>query len=242
MGFDNYAARQLSFMLCPFKNWGFIRSCWIWSYRANEKAKQKNMVDYLLHVYRKGSRPFQTLSVLSDHKALDIMKNLYVEGSVFWERFKQPVEYLQFRRQVETKVRMDFVGKGGKPKEKYPIYLILGRPKWMDVSADQKTIETTEIIEIPLSTINPDEVSFTYPDSMVSAIMIAEKNPEYYEPDYHGKVFTLNEITEIVKERGLPGEGWQTRMPKQYAHYIEAQVWNHEVLENYLNKKGIQSQ
>lgn len=87
---------------------------------------------------------------------------------------------------------------------------------------------------MPLSILDPNEVSFTYPDSMVSALMAVQKNPVYYEPDYHGKVFTLDEISRIIAKKGLPGEGWQTQMPVHFAHYIEAQVWNRAVLVDYL--------
>lgn len=194
------------------------------------------MEDYLLHIYRKGSKPFQTISDLPEAKALQIMEQLYVEGAVFWERFKEPRSYLSFRKQLELTMQTAFKNKGGKPIDEHPIYLIVGRPKWMDTVSDEKTLQTTEIIRIPLSMISPERVSFTYPDSMVSALMAAEQNPEYYEPEYHGKVFTFDEMMGIIKEKGLPGEGWETRMPKHYAHYIEAQVWDREMLENYLRK------
>jgi hypothetical protein len=171
---------------------------------------------------------------LPEEQALAIMKALYVEGSVFWERFKDPAGYLSFRKQVESRMREAFIRKGGEPKEYYPIYLMLGRPVWAETAADAATLRTTEEIAIPLSILRAEEVSFTYPDSMVSAIMALEKNPEYYEPEYHGNVFTLKEIIEIVREKGLPGERWQTRMPKHYAHYIEAQVWNQKFLRDYF--------
>jgi hypothetical protein len=194
------------------------------------------MDDYLLHVYRKGSEPFQTLSDLPEEKALRMMEDLYMEGAVFWERFKEPRKYLNFRKQVELTVRTAFKNKGGKPVNEYPIYMVLGRPKWMDAVSDKQTLQTTATIQIPLSLIRPDSVSFTYPDSMVSALMAAEQNPEYYEPEYHGKVFTLDEIMGIIKKEGLPGDGWETRMPKHFAHYIEAQVWDRKVLQDYLRK------
>jgi hypothetical protein len=113
---------------------------------------------------------------------------------------------------------------------------MLGRPRWVDAVADAKTLQTTEAIEVPLSAIRPESVSFTYPDSMVSALVAAEKNPDYYEPDYHGQVFTLGEIAQIVRSKGLPGEGWVTRMPKHYAHYIEAQVWDRRALADYVHR------
>jgi hypothetical protein len=196
------------------------------------------MVDFLLHFYRKGSRPFQSLSALPEEKAVRIMEQLFIEGSVLWERFRDPANYLSFRKQVEKKLRDDFLRKGGRAIEDYPVYLVLGRPKWTQVSADPKTTASTDEIIVPLSILSAEQVSFTYPDSMVSAMIAAERNPEYYEPDYHGKVFTLEEIRRIIERKGLPGEGWQTKMPKRYAHYIEAQVWNRQVLVDYYNRRS----
>jgi hypothetical protein len=166
------------------------------------------------------------------------MTRLYIEGSVFWERFKDPAGYLSFRKRVEQKLRNGFIEKGGRPKSEYPIYLVLGRPKWFETVADRATLETTAEIQVPLYILDSKRVSFTYPDSMVSALMEAEKNPEYYEPDYHGKVFTMKEMEEIISRKGLPGEGWKTRMPQHYAHYIEAQVWDPQTLKGYFAGNG----
>ncbi len=196
------------------------------------------MTQYLLHVYKKGCPPFRSLSSLTQEEALAVMPELYVEGSIFWERFKDPLGYLSFRRQVEQNLRNGFIEKGGHPKMPYPIYLVLGRPKWFDLVADTPTKETTSEIKLPLSIVPPDQISFTYPDSMVSALMALQKNPEYYEPDYHGKVFTMDEMERILDRNGLPGEGWETRMPSSYAHYVEAQVWDHEPLIQHVRKHG----
>ncbi len=191
------------------------------------------MLDFLLHVYRKGGTPFRSLSALPTEEALEMMRRLYVEGSVFWERFSDPEGYLGFRRQVERSLREGFLGKGGRPKSEYPIYLVVGRPRWFDTAADARTLQSTSEITVPLAALDSRSISFTYPDSMVSALMARERNPHYYEPDYHGRVFTLAEIEQIVMRNGLPGEGWETRMPRQYAHYIEAQVWDPQALQRY---------
>jgi hypothetical protein len=164
------------------------------------------------------------------------MRSLYIEGSVFWERFKDPHHYLCARRQVENQLWTKFKEKGGSPKQSYPIYLVLGRPKWTSTVADEGTLATTDEIQVPLLALDEREVSFTYPDSMVSAMIAAERNPGYYEPEYHGQVFTAGEIRQIVHRKGMPGEGWETRMPKHLAHYIEAQVWNQAALLNFLER------
>ena len=192
------------------------------------------MIDYLTHYYHTGTPPFRSLSTLPDEEALHLMAGL-ADDTYFGARFKDPLNYLHNRRRAEDWVRAEFTAKGGRPVESYPIYMVLGLSPWIE-RAVPITFSTCKI-RFPLSIFQEGDVSFTYPDSMVSAILAAEKNPDYYEPDYHGKVFTLREILEIIEEKGLPGEGWQTRMPKRYAHYIEAQVWNHEVLVDYHDKQ-----
>ena len=173
------------------------------------------------------------MSALSDVEAVGIMKDLYVERSVFWERFKDPAGYLQLRRQVEEWLRSEFIAKGGKPQASYPIYMMLGRSKWVQTMLDATTLATTRELQIPLSVFRDCDVSFTYPDSMVSFILNDQRNPEYYLPEYHGKVFTLCEMRSIVEANGLPGSTWGTNLPGDLANYIEAQIWNHEPLLAY---------
>lgn len=191
------------------------------------------MADYLTYFYRKDKEPFQSLSVLPDAEAIRLMESLYIEGAVIWERFKNPAQYLRLRREVERWLRTAFVAKGGKPRESCPIYMILGTPVWALKMNDAASAATTSEMRVPLSILEEHDVSFTYPDSMVSWLMENERNPEYYQPDYHGQVFTLSEIQPIVQAKGMPEEGWTTNLPTTFAHYIEAQVWNWQPLLEY---------
>ncbi len=192
------------------------------------------MIDYLTHYYRKNTLPFRSLSALSDDEAQQIMAGLYLAGSVLWERFKDPAWYLQARRQVEAWLRASFLAKGGRPRDPYPLYLVLGQSGWFLKMADAATLALTAEIRVPLSIFDETEVSFTYPDSMVSTLLAYEKNPAYYQPEYHGQLFTLSEIRPLVEANGLPEEGWTTNMPGFLAHYIEAQVWNRAALLDHL--------
>jgi hypothetical protein len=191
------------------------------------------MIDHLIHFYKRGGEPFQSLSALSDAEAAQRMEALYIEGSVFWERFKAPQQYLQARRQIEMWLRNAFIAKGGEPVEPYPIYMILGRSKWLEAAGDPVTLATTAEVLVPLSIFRECEVSFTYPDSMVSWMMDQQRNPTCYLPEFHGKVFTLPEIRQVIETKGLPGERWGTHLPSHLANYIEAQVWNREALFEY---------
>jgi hypothetical protein len=194
------------------------------------------MIEFLTHIFQRGSEPFRSLSALRDEEALPIMKSLYVPGSAYWGRFEDPHEYLQARRQTESWLRQAFIAKGGKPQQAYPIYFVAGNPPWLDRVADAATIASTARMRVPVSIFDQSDISFTYPDSMVTLLMESLKDPECYQPDYHGKLFTLSEIQVIVAEKGLPDEGWETRVPDHLAHYIEAQVWNRQPLMEYMRQ------
>lgn len=190
------------------------------------------MIDRLNHFYKRGAEPFRTLCSLPEEEAISIMRSLYVAGSIFWERFEDPIAYLRLRKQIEESIRETFIAKGGRPHEAHPIYMAFGRTKWMQNGLDAVTLATTTEIEVPLAWFEECDVSFTYPDSMVSFLLADEKESEYYLPDFHGKVFTLSEIRSIVESNGLPGERWGI-LPFSTPNYIEAQVWKHEPLLEY---------
>jgi hypothetical protein len=191
------------------------------------------VIDYLIHYYRTGSEPFRSLSGLPDEDAIEIMRRLYVPGSVIWERFKDPADYLEGRRQTEAWLRREFIRLGGRPQEQYPVYMVLGRSRWVERMADPATLATTSAIQVPLSILGEGDVSFTYPDSMVTYFLELRQDPDIYQPGYHGRVFTLSQIRKIVDEKGLPEEGWVTKTAADVAHYVEAQVWNRKVLLEY---------
>jgi hypothetical protein len=188
------------------------------------------MVDYLTHYYTRGTPPFRSLSTLPDDEALRLMTVL-CDDTPFGERFKDPLNYLHNRRLTEEWVRAAFSAKGGQPHEPYPIYMVLGFSPWIR-RAVPATFNTGEIC-IPLSIFQESDVSFTYPDSMISHWFGQDKPIEYYQPKYHGKIFTRSEILAIVAARGMPEEGWKPRLPDHLAPYIEAQVWNREPLLAY---------
>jgi hypothetical protein len=188
------------------------------------------MIDYLTYYYKYGTEPFRSLSALPDEEIIKIMEEL-CDDTLFGARFKDPIQYMHNRRQTEQWVREEFRAKGGRPQEAYPIPMVLGASKWMVKQAPDPGAHGE--IRIPLSVFTEYDVSFTYPDSMISLWFGREKPKEYYLPDYHGKVFTLSEILSIIREKGLPEEDWETNLPSNLAPYIEAQVWNHKLLERY---------
>jgi hypothetical protein len=191
------------------------------------------MVNHLTYYYTRDTEPFRSLSALPDAEAIEIMKAL-CNDTLFGSRFKDPVKYLNDRKETEQWVREAFIAKGGHPKAAYPIPMVLGASPWL---ARQSPIpEAHGEIRIPLSTFDNDDVSFTYPDSMVSRWLGLAKPSEYYMPEYHGKVFTISEILSIVTSKGLPEKDWETSLPNDMPPYIEAQVWHHEPLIEYKKR------
>jgi len=194
------------------------------------------MIDYLTHYYSSDTGPFQSLSALSDEEALKIMGKL-CDDTPFGERFKQPLQYLENRKATERWVREAFIAKGGLPKADYPIPMALGSSKWLEAAAPER--EKHREIRIPISVFAESDVSFTYPDSMISRWFGLEKPAEFYQVELHGKVFTLSEILRIVCRKGMPEEDWKPQLPKNLAPYIEAQVWNHELVHSYCRQMNV---
>ena len=188
------------------------------------------MIDYLTHYYRIGTEPFRSLSGLPDDEAIQIMKALYgrYKENILFERFKAPAQYLHDRRETEGWVRSAFIEKGGRPQDAYPISMVLGSSKWIEDNAP--SLDTHGKIHVHLSALSEADVSFTFPDSMVSLWLFKDRPSDYYLPEYHGKIFTLPEILSIVSEKGMPEEGWKIKIPENTGPYIEAQVWNREQL------------
>jgi hypothetical protein len=190
---------------------------------------------YLTYYYDNRDVPFRTLSSLPDVDAVQIMNRLHAEypDAILFDRFKDPAWYLQARRRTEQWVRSEFIASGGRPESDHPVSLVLGSSAWIANHAPGSPSSHGEI-QIPLSEFDPCDVSFTFPDSMVSFWLGNEKPPAYYLPDYHGRVFTREEILLIVETRGMPEENWTLTLPPDTGAYIKAQVWNRSVLDSRL--------
>jgi hypothetical protein len=192
------------------------------------------MIDFLTYYYENGSVPFRCISELPDESAVHIMRELYRRhrGSVLYERFSHPEDYLRERRETEKWVRSEFTAKGGRPAAEHPVSMVLGSSTWIERNAPDRRKHGE--IQLPLALFSETDVSFTFPDSMVSRWLGAARPEEYFLPDFHGKVFTLGEIRKIVEALGLPEEKWGIPLPPDTGPYIEAQVWNRSPLERPL--------
>lgn len=60
---------------------------------------------------------------------------------------------------------------------------------------------------------------------MISYWLRNQTNESFYRPEYHGQVFTSNEIDQIIDRFGIPNEEWRTNKAREWDLFIEAQVW-----------------
>jgi hypothetical protein len=80
-------------------------------------------------------------------------------------------------------------------------------------------------VQFPLSAFEPEQISFTYPDSMISYWLRNQTDRVFYRREYHGQVFNLSEIFEVIDRFGIPKEEWHSEAARKYDLFIEAQVW-----------------
>lgn len=193
-------------------------------------------MSYLTYYYKYGSKPFCSLTDLDDTVATQLMKELYVENSLLWERFSNPKQYMDARRYTEKWLLDEFIKRGGRPLSKTPLYFVFGESIWFNTNENTENKSLACQIQIPLEIFDEMEISFTYPDSMLTLLLAYQKDPNYYLPEYHGKLFTLKEINEIINTKGIPCKDWNTILHQKMPNYIEAQVWNKEKVMEYYKK------
>ncbi|GMK37723.1 hypothetical protein PCCS19_07770 [Paenibacillus sp. CCS19] len=184
------------------------------------------MFEHITHYY--DGVPLRSLSALSKADALKMMESR-CDDTPFFERFKQPLQYWEDRMETERWLRETFAAKGGKPKTSYPIYAVLGKAEWIENYVASERFEF-DLLRLPVSIFEEEDISFTFPDSMVS-YFIAKNRPEYYVPHLHGHVFTLSEVQTLITPDLV--NRIASMHPEGTIPYVEAQIWNHEAAMRY---------
>ncbi len=169
--------------------------------------------NYLTHFYRTGQKPFQNICDLGIEAAERILLN-----DIDW---RGDGTYLSARIRHEELLWLKFTEVGGIPKRKHPIYMILGDsptgPHDLHNEYDHKII-------LPLSIFKPEDVGFTYPDSMYK-LPLNELDKLYLERNEEPHVYRMEELAGLIKIY---------EVYKYNNHYIEAQVWNDKPIIDFL--------
>jgi hypothetical protein len=173
---------------------------------------------FVTHYYLPETGPLRSLSDLPSGSNDPIFEDLltrHQRDSKYRRRFSK--DYLIHRRMVENRLRELFIARGGKPKRKNPFYFVLGESLWFkNLNAQHQELK------IDISKLDPKTASSTYPDSFIS---LTQKTKPF-----HGQIFLLHEIEELVCTHGLPCNDhlvpydryWET----DFELYIEVQIWD----------------
>jgi len=153
---------------------------------------------------------------LSDQDIINFMISNIPDDAIF---HKNPERYIQRRKETEKWLYQSFHALGGTPATIHPIYMTLGASSYIESTGHYNARH-----EFPLSLFPKSVVSFTYPDSYVSRLL-AEKPNEYFNPKFHGKVFTMSELGRLLEDPSVHNEAWRSEKRK-YDFFIEAQIWD----------------
>ena len=173
------------------------------------------MPEIVTHNYDLLRGPFRNICTLPDAQAQRILDTIALSGKRFIRE-----NYLQRRRKTEAWLLSERQRKMGSPAIGHPIYFFLGD------MADGLDPSRPESIVLPLAALPADMLTFTFPDSMASLPLSLYDEHASDRMSYHGQVFTLEEIRQVIAEFGMPGEGSQSDRTAKYDRFIEVQLWD----------------
>jgi hypothetical protein len=167
------------------------------------------------HNYDPERGPFRNICGLPRSEANGILREIAASG----RRTIKP-DYLDRRFATEEWLQSEKQRKLGPTRLARPIYFFLG-----DFADGQDASRPLSIVML-LADFPPDVVTFTYPDSMASVAIARYDRHVRHRNDYHGQVFTLNEIRDVIAIHGMPADRWKIEPSMQYDRFVEMQVWD----------------
>jgi hypothetical protein len=124
-------------------------------------------------------------------------------------------------------MRQRFLEKGGQPERSHPHYFVLGAFSLWETDGSLK-------VQIPLSSVPDALLSFTLTDSFFNYRATNLRGVPIPGRPYHGELFTRRELSEAIREHGLPGDAWRTDPARLFDVYVEAQLWGDGPIEPFL--------
>lgn len=176
---------------------------------------------YLYHYYDRTIGAFKNLSDISVEEAKAVLDDIRCKRPS-----SQPAQrhdkYVEYRRNCESILRSEFIKKGGIITRNAPHYMTVEHSPWLST-----WFENCDFIKIPINDFDLRTISFTYGDSMPTFSPSINDGKEY-----RMKLYTYNEILEIIDKYGLPQE-WNDDGKYGPERYIEAHIWSDETINKY---------
>ena len=179
------------------------------------------MALYLYHYFDKRSGPFKSLTALAEEDAFSVLERVKHErpSSLAAQR---DTDYITKRMNCERIVRKEAENKGIIMDIPSPHYMVVEHSPWLDT-----WFEEPGVIKIPIEELDTRKISFTYGDSMPTFSPRVTDGKEYRK-----KVYTYEEILDVIARYGLPQE-WNNDGAHGPERYIEAQVWTDDPIMRY---------
>lgn len=107
--------------------------------------------EFATHYYLSETGPFRSLSELpagSEDPVFQDLLTRHQRDAGYRRRYGR--NYIGIRREVEARLRELFIARGGSPRRRHPLYLVLGESPWFrDLNAGQHELR------IPLLELDP---------------------------------------------------------------------------------------
>ena len=175
--------------------------------------------DVITHNYDPARGALLNICDLAAADAEAILRDIAASGRRFVRQ-----TYLAKRLATERWLLAERTRKLGPPRLAHPIYFFLGD------FGDGWDASRPESIRLPLAAFSPDMLTFTYPDSMASLPLAAGEGRR----PYHGEVFTLEEIRQVVAAFGCPD-----KHAPGADRFIEVQVWDERPLDGVRPARSV---
>lgn len=180
----------------------------------------------ITHNYDPDRGPFRNLCELPPPEAEAVLDDIRAMGK---RRIR--TNYLTKRLTVEDWLIREGQNKLGSIRLARPIYFFLGD------FADGLDPSRPRSVVMPLAAFSPNMLTFTYPDSMASFPLGTREDHAHDRQAYHGRVFGLEEIEDVVAEFGMPGHRWKVDPSMRHDRFIEVQVWDKRPIERFLDRQ-----
>jgi len=194
-----------------------------------DRAKEGLAIsEVLTHYYRPFSEPLLSLSELSEDRRSIVLAGV-AEHEPLPLRLTRP-DYFEKRRWLEEAMRTRFLEKGGRPIRAHPHYFVLGEFSHWETDGSKK-------VQIPLSGVPEDCVSFTLTDSFFNYFPTNLRGIPVPPRGYHRELFTLDEVSAQLELHGLPTDKWRIDERHQFEPYVETQIWSDAPVRHILERR-----
>jgi len=197
-----------------------------------------DLPEVVTHYFMRGRPPFLNLSDVDEPHVDGVLALLCAERAAGRSHRSYGRPYLRMRRECEALLRQSFVAAGGLPERRSPHYFVLGRSAWFEGLSSE-----LDRVVFSLSALPSAVTSITYPDSF-TAMALAPRYGLPYEPKpYHGRVYRLEELPDLVAEHGLPADepdvDYASFARRPFERYIEVQLWSDAPLPRRQDGPGL---